>query len=159
MISVPLTTPGGGRTVYTGRLSNLGIVVLAPGLAALAWSSGRGWDASVAVMLAITLVVMVTAGSVRTAAGPRGVIVSWGLGGWPRLRYPVERIAHAGVVDLPWWMVSAGWWWTSTTTHCTVRGGPTLELRLTDGRRVLVSVPDPQAAVDALAEAGVPAGG
>ena len=46
---------------------------------------------------------VLTASSVRATAGPNGFTIRWGLVGWPRCTYPLDRIASAEVVDLPWW--------------------------------------------------------
>ena len=44
---------------------------------------------------------LLTASSVRATAGPKGVIVNFGVFGWPRFRYPIERIRHAEAITIP----------------------------------------------------------
>jgi hypothetical protein len=104
--------------------------------------------AAVAVLLNV-----LTAGSVRTAAGPNGVAVRFGVLGWPRGTYAIDRIERAEVADVPPWSVAYGFWWTPRRTVCTVRPGPNLRLTLDTGRTVTVTVPDPHAAVAALTAA------
>jgi hypothetical protein len=105
------------------------------------------------LVLAGILINLVTAASVRTAVGPNGVAVRFGVFGWPRATYQVAGIRSAEVINLPWWAVAFGFWWTPRRTCCTVRSGPTLRLTLTNGRTVTITVPDPQAATAALAQA------
>jgi hypothetical protein len=117
----------------------------------------RAVPAEVAAMLGLALagvvINLVTATSVRTAVGPNGVAVRFGVFGWPRATYRVADIRHAEVIDLPHRAVAFGFWWTPRRTCCTVRSGPTLRLTLANGRTVTITVPDPQAAAAALAEA------
>jgi hypothetical protein len=93
---------------------------------------------------------VLTAGSVRTAAGPNGVSVRFGVFGWPRGTYRPEQIARAEVIDLSPWSVAYGFWWTPRRTSCTVRSGPALRLTLRTGRIVTITVPDAHAAVAAV---------
>jgi hypothetical protein len=115
----------------------------------------RAVPAEVAAVLGLVLagvaINLVTATSVRTAVGPNGVAVRFGVLGWPRVTYQVFDIRHAEVIDLPWWAVAFGFWWTPRRTCCTVRSGPTLRLTLSNGRTVTITVPDPRAAAAALA--------
>lgn len=158
MTSPPLTG-GSTHAVYTGRTTSWAMVAgtcLAGVLLALvATSSGGDWSDLVVVLplllIAIGVVAdLVTASSVRATAGPNGFTIRWGAFGWPRCSYPLDRIARAEVIDLPWWRVSWGFWWTPRRTSCTVRSGPTVRLTLTSGRLVTVTVPEPAAAVAAL---------
>lgn len=158
MTSLPIT--GTTRfSVYTGRVTNwpavaVELALLVP-LIALAVESDDSWDAGTLALLASfvgvgVLLAVLTGTSVRATAGPNGVTVRWGVLGWPRLGYPLAEIEQAEVIDLRLWWVSFGLWWTPTRTCCTVRSGPTLRLRLRNGRTVTVSVPEPAAAVAAL---------
>lgn len=158
MTSPPLT---GDHTlaVYTGRTTSWTTVVstcvAAVLLVLVAGSSGAAWsDFTVVVPLALialgVLAEIVTAASVRATAGPNGFTIRWGSFGWPRASYPLDEIADAEVVDLPWWRVSWGFWWTPRQTSCTLRSGPTVRLTLTNRRVVVVTVPEPAAAVAAL---------
>lgn len=154
-----VAVPSGPMAVYTGRSSNwpmvVGFAVL--GIALLAGAASS--DVSVELVITCAVVVfgvvanIVTASSVRTTAGPNGVVIRWGTVGWPRLRYELDSIVNAEVVDVPWLHVSAGFWWTPRSTYCTVMGGPALRLQLTNGRRVTVTVPAPSDAVAAIERA------
>jgi hypothetical protein len=115
--------------------------------------SGRGLALPVLIAAAAVLLNVLTASSVRTAAGPNGVSVRFGLLGWPRCDYRIEQIDRAEVIDLPAWSVAYGFWWTFRRTHCTVRSGPTLRLTLDTGRIVTITVPDAHAAVTAIHQA------
>lgn len=140
---------------YTGRATNWTMVVvsgllLVP-LIALAFSEiDRTFVLVVVLALVGLLAEVVTASDVRVACGSQGVSVHWGIAGWPRMRYELADIAEASVVHVPWWAVSFGFWWTPWRTVCTVRSGPTLRLRLHNGRTVTLTAPDPHAAAAAL---------
>ncbi|GGK38421.1 hypothetical protein GCM10010124_34130 [Pilimelia terevasa] len=150
---------GPGRyAIYTGRATNWPVVALSAVLAVPLLIMGKPADGRAAAVPLLLVVVgvlaeAVTAGSVRTTAGPNGVSVRFGLFGWPRCTYRLDQIAHAEVIDLPLWRVAYGFWWTPRRTCCTVRSGPTLRLTLRTGRTVTVTVPDAPAAVAALREA------
>ncbi len=149
-------------TVYTGRETNwtsvvVGVAMTLPliGLAAASTGSVRNPGFLVLALVLIGILVeIVTASDVRATCGGQGVSVHWGFVGWPRMRYALGDIADASIVRVPWWGVSFGFWWTPSRTVCTVRTGPALRLRLTSGRTVTVTVPDPHAAVAALRAAG-----
>ena len=151
----------GPHAVYTGRATNWPMVLLSSAAAVplllQSRADFRAVPAEVAAVLGLVLagvvINLVTATSVRTAVGPNGVAVRFGVFGWPRATYQVADIRNAEVIDLPWWAVAFGFWWTSRRTCCTVRSGPTLRLTLTNGRTVTITVPDPQAAAAALAQA------
>lgn len=149
---------GPGRySIYTGRATNWPMVVVSTALVVpllVAGNSGAGdWRGlAVPLLVAATAVLLnvLTAGSVRTAAGPNGVSVRFGVLGWPRCSYRLGQIAQAEVIDLSPWSVAYGFWWTFRRTHCTVRSGPALRLTLDTGRIVTITVPDPHAAVAAI---------
>jgi len=150
----------GRHAIYTGRATNWPMVVLSAALVVpllvLGNTGDRGWrglTVPVLVAAAAVLLNVLTAGSVRTAAGPNGVSVRFGLLGWPRCDYRIERIERAEVVDLSPWSVAYGFWWTSRRTHCTVRSGPALRLTLDTGRIVTITGPDARAAVAAIDQA------
>lgn len=153
--------PGPGQyAIYTGRATNWPMVVLSTALVApllvLGHAGGGSWRGLAVPFLlaaAVVLLNVLTASSVRTAAGPNGVSVRFGLLGWPRCTYRIEQIEHAEVVNLPTWYVAYGFWWTPRRTCCTVRSGPTLRLTLRSGRTVTITVPDAPAAVAAIHEA------
>lgn len=149
--------PVGRQTVYTGRSTNWPVVALTIGLAVLLVVLGWSGDDSAAeravvlVLIAAGIVLeILTASGLRVTAGPNGFTVRWGLVGWPRGTYPLDQIASAEVVDLPFHRVSFGMWWTHRRTNNTVRSGPTVKLTLTSGRVILATAPDPALAVATL---------
>jgi hypothetical protein len=156
------TSPLGGHgwSIYTGRVTNVPMVVLTGFLLVpllLLGNLSHGSWRSLATPLLLTIGVLanaLTATSVRTTAGPNGVTIRFGLLGWPRCTYRIEQIERAEVIDLQPWFVVYGFWWTPGRTCCTVRSGPTLRLILRSGRTVTVTVPDAHAAVAVLQEAG-----
>lgn len=152
--------PGPGRySIYTGRATNWPVVVISSALVVPLLAMGKadgGWRALAVPLLiaaAAVLVNLLTAASVRTAAGPNGVSIRFGVFGWPRCTYRLEQIEHAEVIDLHPWYVTYGFWWTPRRTCCTVRSGPALRLTLRTGRTVTVTVPDAHAAAAVIHEA------
>ena len=149
----------GRHSVYTGRVTNWPVVVLSVALLVplLALSNMSAADRGEFVVLLLVIGVgvlleVLTASSVRTAAGPHGVTVRFGVLGLPRCTYRLAQIAQAEVVDLPVWSVVYGFWWTPRRTCCTIRSGPTLRLTLHSGRTVTITVPDAPAAVAVIRE-------
>lgn len=150
-------------TVYTGRSANwpliwLSIVLAVPLLAMGATSDGAWSDSGLLLPLAIAaaaiVVNLLTATSVRTTTGPNGVTAHFGVVGWPRFHYPVERIRSATAVELRSGPCSWGIWWSPRRgLLLTLGAGPAIRLELTNGRIVTVSAPDAPAAVDALERA------
>ncbi|WP_250031267.1 hypothetical protein [Paractinoplanes maris] len=141
-------------SIYTGRATNWPMVVLTTAFAVpLLALSQAGLVIPVLLALVVVSANLLTATSIRTAAGPNGVTVRWGVAGWPRCTYRLEQIERVEVVDLPLWRVSYGFWWTPGSTNCTVRPGPALRLTLRTGRTVTITVPDAAAAVTALTDA------
>lgn len=148
------------RTVYTGRTTNWPMVAatsIGAVLLVVMGATGEGsWLALSLPFLLVAIGVLanvLTSSSVRASAGPNGFDVRWGIVGWPRCTYPLDQIASAEVVDVPWTRVSYGLWWTPKRTSCTIRTGDAVRLLLTTGRIVTVTVPDPDLAVRALHEA------
>jgi len=161
MTSPPITDST-RHAVYTGRTTNWPMVattcVGALFVVIMGKQSNGSWGDLLFVvplmLVAIGILANVlTASSVRAAAGPNGFTIRWGLVGWPRCTYGLDEIDHAEVIELPSWRVSFGLWWTPKRTNCTVRSGPTVRLTLRNGRIVTVTVPEPAAAVAALREA------
>jgi hypothetical protein len=152
--------------VYTGRTTSWPMVAATSAgallLVLMGRQSGTAWTDLVFVVPLMlvgvgALAEVLTGSSVRATAGPNGLTVHWGLLGWPRCTYQLEEIERAEVIELPWWRVSFRLWWTRRRTNCTVRSGPTLRVRLRNGRTVTITVPDPAAAVAALRDAQPPA--
>ncbi|MFI5496329.1 hypothetical protein [Actinoplanes sp. NPDC051859] len=152
---------GSGRhSAYTGRVTNWPMVALSVALVvplvALSAMTAAGRSELVLLLLLIVVGVLLevlTGSSVRTAAGPHGVTVRFGVLGWPRCTYRIAQIAHAEVINLKAWSVVYGFWWTPRRTCCTLRSGPTLRLTLHSGRTVTVTVPDAPAAVTVIRDA------
>lgn len=145
------TDASSARFVYTGRTTNWFVLVVAVLLLVpLLVGSQEGLAVSALFAVAATAALIGTGSSLRTTAGPAGVTVHFGALGWPRFRYSRERIAGAAVVDVPgqW---SWGPWWTPTHgLQLTLSQGPALRLTLTNGRKVTIGTPNPEAAIEAL---------
>ena len=160
MTSLPL--PGRSQyEVYTGRTTSWPMVATTSAgtllIVLMSTQSSDGWSDMMTIVPLIVVAIgvlaeVLTGSSVRATAGPNGLTVRWGLIGWPRCTYRPDEIEHAEVFDLPWWRVSYGLWWTPKRTNCTVRSGPTLRLSLRNHRTVIITVPEPEAAVAALHE-------
>jgi hypothetical protein len=153
----------GTTLVYSSRATNWPVVVaaVAGGLALVL--VGRPWAGPwpgmlgpLAVVLGALAVGLVTSTSLRVTTGPRGVFVRCGVFGWPRFAYPRERITGGDIAAVSIWQT---WNWGVSWTPrggwvFVMRSGPAVRLTLTNGRRVTVGVPDPQAALTALGLAG-----
>ncbi len=148
------------HTVYTGRSTNWAMIALTTALVlpllVLGIEGGGTWlTPDVAIPLAIVVgavaVNVLTASSVRATAGPRGLTVHFGVFGWPRFRYAIDRIASAEAITIPSSHLAWGIHWTPRKgLMLTLRTGPALHLVLTSGRKVTISTPDPHAAVQTL---------
>lgn len=148
---------------YSGRATNwpaiwLSTALVVPLLAMAQGSHGSWTDAGVLVPLTVVaaavLVNLFTASSVRTIAGANGVSVHFGVFGWPRFHYPVDRIQQAERVELSRSMWAWGLYWSPRRgLMLTLRNGPALRLTLTNGKRVTITTADPDAAVQAIAAA------
>jgi hypothetical protein len=105
-----------------------------------------------AIVVGLVILVVLTTSSQRVTTGPNGVLVRFGVLGWPRFAYPPERIASAEVAQVSSWVVwSSGISWTRRYgLLLMLRSGPALHLVLTNGRRVTVGVDDAPAALAAL---------
>ncbi|ADJ47270.1 hypothetical protein AMES_5445 [Amycolatopsis mediterranei S699] len=158
--------PGPGQySIYTGRATNwplvviFGIALTVPlltlgGMSHGAWLDPSGPAIALLVAAAAVLVTALTGLSVRTAAGPNGVSVHCGAFGWPRRTYRLTDIDHVEVTNLsPLWGLILGHWWTPDHTAFTVRTGPALRLIMHSGRRITITVPDPDAAARTIQEA------
>ena len=157
MTTVPASPVPAGSTTYSGTSSNVPMVVitcLAAVLVVVMGASSPEGLGGVALPLGLVVIGIVadvlTATSVRATAGPAGVQIHWGVVGWPRVRAALDQIDRAEVVEVAWWGVSWGWWWWPRATVCTTATGPALRLHLTNGRRITVTVPEPEAALAAL---------
>ena len=94
------------HTFYSGRTTNwfalwlttaMAVPLLALGVANGSWT-GLGVISAGVIVVAV-LANLLTANSVRSIAGPNGVTVHFGVFGWPRFRYPLDRIRDAEAVD------------------------------------------------------------
>ncbi|QXJ22573.1 hypothetical protein AGRA3207_003593 [Actinomadura graeca] len=149
--------PGAGPTsIYTGRATSWPVVIvsavlLLPLLILGGGPNGSWWDLA-PILISVTGVALyaLTGSSVRLAAGPNGASVRFGALGWPRRTYHLDQIQRAEVIDLHPLYVAFGFWWTPRRTCYTVRSGPTLRLRLNNGRTVTVTTPHPHTAATAI---------
>ena len=152
------------HTIYSGRSTNwpmifLSIALVLP-LLALAKGSNGSWSAvgfliPLLVVVAAAAANLLTATSLRTTAGPNGITVHCGVLGWPRFRYPMHRIQHVEAIEVPQSQWARGmYWWPRRGLMLTLRTGPALRITLTNGRKVTISTPQPQAAIVAIDSAG-----
>lgn len=147
-------------TVYSGRATNWPMIWLTTAVMVPLVFMGRGpgdtWltpglMVPIALMVGAAVINALTASSVRTIAGPKGVTVHFGAFGWPRFHYPVERIATAEAIELPASIWTWGIYWSPRRgLMLTLRSGAALRLVLTNGRRVTISTSDAAAAVAAI---------
>jgi len=151
------------KSVYSGRSTNWLMIVLSTALLVpflwFAADSEGSWTAAgllvpLIVMLAAAVANLLTATSVRTTAGPNGITVHFGVIGWPRFRYPLDRIATAEAITVPsaWWTWGI-YWSPRRGLMLTLCAGQALRLTLTNGRKVTISTPHPQSAVEAIEQA------
>lgn len=144
-------------TVYTSRATNWPFLTVATALAVplivmglIADEADPSLLGTVAVATAIA-VGLVASTSLRVTAGTGGVTVRSGLLGLPRWTFPIDRIAHAERAELAPWAIVGGIWWSARDgLRITQRTGPALRLTLTDGRRVTLTVNDPDLALAVL---------
>ncbi len=147
-------------TVYSSRATNWPVLAVAAGLAVPLFvqgltspEPGASLAASLAV-LAVIIVGIVLSTSLRVTAGTSGVIVRFGPLGLPRWTIPINRIDYVDVTYLPPWAMFGGVWWSRRDgLRLTQRTGPALRLRLTTGRRVTITVNEPDAALAVLRDA------
>jgi hypothetical protein len=146
------------HTIYSGRSTNwpmiwLSIALVVP-LVVMAKGPGDSWASiglAIPLIVAVAAADVLTATSVRTTVGPKGVAVHFGVLGWPRFRYPLHRIEHVEAIEVPMSQLAWGmYWWPRRGLMLTLRTGPALRLTLTNGRKVTISTPDPQTALLAI---------
>ena len=148
------------HTIYTGRSTNWPLIWLSTALVLPLLVMAKGSDGSwtsvdivvpFAVIVSAMLVNVATASSVRSTAGANGVTVHFGVFGWPRFRYPISRIQRAEAIEIPSSRWAWGIYWTPRRgLMLTLRTGPALRLSLITGRKVTISTPHPDAAVNAI---------
>jgi hypothetical protein len=148
------------HTIYTGRSTNWPLIWLSTALVLPLLVMAKGSDGSwtsvdivvpLAVIVSAVLANVVTASSLRATAGANGVTVHFGVFGWPRFRYPISRIQHAEAIEIPSSRWACGIYWSPRRgLMLTLRTGPALRLSLITGRKVTISTPHPDAAVNAL---------
>ncbi|MET8680787.1 hypothetical protein ABZW18_25185 [Streptomyces sp. NPDC004647] len=146
--------------LYAGRSTNWLVIWLSIGLMLPlvvmggapegAWMSS-GFVVPLAGIASVALVHVLTASSVRATAGTHGVRVHFGVFGWPRFRYSINRIRHAEAIEIPPSRLAWGIWWSRRFgLMLTLRSGPALCLTLATGRKVTISTPHPDVAVKAI---------
>lgn len=142
--------PGASHTAYSSRVTNWYYISAGAICASVMILLGHYYDSwSILGVLVLVGCIYGSRTSIRTTAGTGGVVVRYGLFGLPRWRYPAATIARADVIDIPnarigiWW---SGWRNLSWKGHHYIRTGPSLQLHLIDGRRVVITTDDPDAA-------------
>lgn len=92
--------------------------------------------------------------SIRVSADQRGLIVRWGPLGWPTTNVPLADILRVEAIDVrP--LESGGWGYRGSLrllgrAAIVLRAGPGLRLDLRSGRKLTVTVDDPQTAAGLL---------
>ena len=148
-------------TLYSGRTTNcvaLGLTTaLIVPLLAMGAGSKDAWTAPafvipLAVVAVVALINLLTLSSIRTLAGPNGVSIHFGAFGWPRYHYPLAKIQDMVAVQIPisWWAWGITWS-PRRGLMLTLRNGPALQLTLTNHRKVTISTPHPEEAIQAIA--------
>ncbi len=152
------------------RIEDLPSAGIGPGRAAVflgsakapAWNIGALAFVCIGVALSVNASVMaglsfvcvglvfVPFSSIRVRAGLAGVTIEYGPFLWPRQRIAMDRIVTADAIDLrP--MEHGGWGYRGSVTlmgraAIVVRGGEALDLRLTGGQRLTITVDDARTA-------------
>ncbi|MGK2949334.1 MAG: hypothetical protein ACSLFP_12210 [Acidimicrobiales bacterium] len=151
-------------TLYSGRATNWVALGLTTALAlplllmAGPWSRDSWTAPSFVIPLVIAAAAVVgnlmTLSSLRTLVGANGVSIHFGVFGWPRYRYPLDRIRSIEAVEVPrsWWAWGISWS-PRRGLMLTIRNGPALRLTLTNDRKVTISTPHPDDAVRVVAAA------
>lgn len=156
------------------RPENLPSVGMAPGQAAVFMGTAKAplWNIGALVFLCIGVAVSLGASmfaglafiliglvfvpfsSLRVRASRSGVTIEYGPFQWPRQRIALDRIESANAIDLrP--MEHGGWGYRGSVTllgraAIVVRGGEALDLRLTGGQRLTITVDDARTAAGLL---------
>lgn len=149
------------QPIWASRCSNPSIAWLGVGVSALTFALALllrngvpAWATAMTVLLAIgILIALVIASRLVAEITEEAFVVRWGITRWPVRRIPWSDVEAISVVEIdPWRWGGWGYRWNpgKKATAAVVRGGPGIQLDLSDGRRFLVTVPD--------AEAGVAAG-
>lgn len=96
----------------------------------------------------VLLVANLTMTSVRITVGPTGVVVHYGLLGWPRFRYPISTISSAEAQNLSFAQAGGlGVHWSPWRgTRLVLRTGPALVLNRPAHTPVMISCDDPAVA-------------
>ena len=137
------------NAVFHGRESAPAVLVISIGTAiALAIPAliGLGWAW---LLLSLLMLAMgLTLSGYAVTAGAQGLVLRWGLLGWPRQRIALERIASAHPVDirpLQW----GGWGYRGSLRFfgkaaVVLRGGPGLRLDLRDDTQFALTLHHPE---------------
>ncbi len=148
-------------TLYSGRTTNwvaLGLTTaLIIPLLAMGAGSRDAWTAPgfmvpLAVAASAALINLLTLSSIRTLAGPNGVSIHFGALGWPRYHYPLANIRDMAAVQIPKsWCAWGITWSPRRGLMLTLRNGPALQLTLTNNKKVTISTPRPENAIQVIA--------
>ncbi|MEV6560507.1 hypothetical protein AB0M22_32635 [Nocardia sp. NPDC051756] len=144
-------------TVYTCRVTNWSMfgfnISLLASQSILFWLGPELWALSILVVgMLVNLAMSVAAISQRVTAGPAGLTVSLGPFGLPRVRVARASITHAEMIlstmELP--ATPGVFWRRKRGLFLLPKLGPALRLRLTSGRTITISMPEPAAAMWAM---------
>ncbi len=148
---LPSAGIGPGRTAVfmgsaTAPLWNLGALVFV----CIGVAVTLGASVLVGGSLILTGLVFVPFSSLRVRAGLSGVHIEYGPFQWPRQHVDMERIVSADAIDLrP--LEHGGWGYRGSLNlmgkaAIVIRGGDALDLRLTNGQRLIITVDDARTA-------------
>ncbi|MFH8683175.1 DUF1648 domain-containing protein [Streptomyces lydicus] len=136
------TTAGWSRTISSPPLVALGVLVCAGGLVGI-----LGGEAFIGIALLVTGVVVVAVSSVRVTVDRRGLSLAPTLLSAARIRFrriAPDRVAEATSRRIDVFAEFGGWGYRVRPDHSglVLRSGDGLVLRLTGGRRFMVTVDD-----------------
>ncbi|WP_103380434.1 DUF1648 domain-containing protein [Pseudonocardia dioxanivorans] len=141
---------------WSGRVESraslaLGAVLVVAGLAA-AWPAGPLVGA---LLVAVGLAVLLLGSSALVTVDRRGLVVSLGVLGWPRLRIPADDIASVTTGDVsPAQFGGWGYRIVPGGSGVVLRRGPALIVTRRSGRRFTVTVDDARTAAGLLVGLG-----
>lgn len=145
---------GTQSAAYTGWVVMAGVAVVVGGAVLLA-ARGSGaslWSGLLCLAAGVVVVVAgIVFGRLALVLDATGVHLSFGPWGRPRRDLPWSAVRSATVVDVRW-LPWGGWgmrWRPGRGTAALLRQGPGVEFGLADGRVLVVTLDEAQAAADA----------
>ncbi|HSK23197.1 MAG TPA: DUF1648 domain-containing protein [Egicoccus sp.] len=127
----------------TGRMGTVVPVALLGAAAVAGWLAPAAARPMLMIVLPVVALALTTLGQARVTIGRRGMTVSLGWLGWPRLSVPAADIARVTVEDVAP-MAYGGWGLRAVpgATAVVIRSGPAIRIERTSGRVFVVTVDD-----------------